>query len=77
MNCRSQQVCFFTIYIKLIVIKAMGIVKKDIDIDILVRGIKLAEISYDFFKCSEVYMHHGQTILSHYMITKDNKPEIV
>ena len=44
MDCWSQQV-FFTIYIKLTVMKAMGIV---MDIDILVRGIQLAEISYVF-----------------------------
>ena len=45
---------FCMIYIKLIIIKAMVIALKDIDI--LVRGIKLVEIS--FFKCSEVYMHY-------------------
>ena len=59
MDCRSQQVFLFTFYIKLIVIKA---------IDNLVRGIKLAEISYDFFKYSEVYMHYGRKTYTTHII---------
>ena len=51
----QSKTIFFTFYIKLIVIKA---------IDILVRGIQLAEISYDFFKCSEIYMHYGRKTYS-------------
>ena len=62
----------FLFYMKFRVIKA---------IDILGRGIKLAEISQDFFKCSEVYIHYGRKTYPRYklhmniMIT--NKLEII